>query len=304
MGKPPQMRTHASDTLASIAVRLNSPARLFDLDRYLRRSEREAKTQITKLLPSQSLLLELASSVMLLLTRYVTKGPGNEQRNAFAGIQSRAVNDLLCSRRLLETGFEESARSTTRSYLESIDIALACVVDADFANAYADFEGDQDDLWKNQIGYGRIYKQIEKAMSLANMNEAMIVEKIARRRTQKTSLSRSIHGDFSSAFRSLAPSPLGYPDMISLDPHGVISVNTADHTALLIIETYEYCSVLMRLMLLGTSAEVLNRPKAKRQLRSYSVHFFTFQELVCECEFKSGSEIVAPDYVHASDEGE
>jgi hypothetical protein len=232
---------------------------------------------------------------MLLLTRYVTTGRGNRQRGAYAGLQNRATNDLLCVRRLLEAGFEESAKPTTRSYLESIDLALACLGDATFAAAYAADNVDADAFWREQVGYGRIYKRIRHAMELANIDQASIEEKIDRRRQQKAFLSRSTHVDFSSSFRSWAPSPLGYPGMVSLDPHGVISAHTANHMACVVVETYEYCATVMKIMTSDAASDVLNRPRARKRLALYSAHFFTLQAMLQDHQFEDGLSIVASD---------
>jgi hypothetical protein len=296
------LRTHACSALASVSARLNTRGTLMELDRYLRRTDREARAHVRKLIPQHSLLLELACTMMVLLTRYVIKGPGNRQRGAYAALQNRATNDLLCSRHLLETGFEQSAGATTRSYLETLDLALACIGDAGFAEAYSADDADTDSFWREQVGYGRIYTHVAKAMRLAELDADLVEEKIARRRSQKTVLSRTVHADFGSAFRSWAPPPLGYPGMVSTAPHGVANTNTANHSALLIVETYEYCSTVMKIMTAGAANEVLDRPKGKRQLQKYAMHFFTFQDLLHEWELRDGREILAPDHVTPSEE--
>lgn len=295
-----ELEDHARDVLKSISEEFRARVPLFDLDKYLRAAERKARKQIVELIPSHSVLLRLSCTVMLLLARYIARGKGDMQRGAYAGIQSRATNDLLCIRRLLEGGFEESARPITRCYFESLDLGLACLGDPSFADGYNSDE-DPEAFWRDHIGYGRIYRYLAHTLKLAGIDQESIDEKIERRRRQKTFLSNSVHCDATSSFRSWAPSPLGYPDMVSLALHGVANVHTANHIASVVIETYEYCASVMKLVAADVASGVLNRTGAKRERAAYAVHFFALQELLQNHRFQDGAEVLAPDYAIPSE---
>ena len=71
----------------------------------------------------------------------------------------------------------------------------------------------------------------------------------------KTAPSAAVQVDHAGAFRIWAPPPLAYPDMLPLKPHGVVSVHTANHTAAVIPDTYEYCATVMKLMTTGKAKE-------------------------------------------------
>jgi len=173
---------------------------------------------------------------------------------------------------------------------------LICLADEAFALAYSGENTDYDKFWNSHIAYGKLYPHLRRAMISAGIDEETVSEKIERRRRMKTILSAAVHVDHTGAFRSWAPPALGYPDMVSLEPHGVVSVHTANHAAAVIADTYEYCATVMRLMGTAKAEEVLNRPKARRQLNAYSAHFFALQEMVRDTELVDGDDIVAHDY--------
>lgn len=281
--------------LATSAARLKlSRRRAFDLDAYLRRAENRARRHAATLMPNHVILLHLASTSMLLFAKYVRAPRKNNQRTTFSAIHHRATNHLLCMWGLLLGGFEESVRPITRSYLESLDLALVCLADKALSDAYFGDDADFESFWKTHIAYGRIYPHLEKAYSLAGFDQSTIRQKIAMRKEQKTLLSGAVHGDESGAFRSLVVPPLGYPEMLSLEPHGVISFHTANHVAAVINETYEYCSAVMKIMI--SDPDVLYSPRSKSLRQNFAMHFFAFQEELHARELQDGSEILAPDH--------
>lgn len=269
---------------------------MFNLERYLRRAERSARNHAASLIPEHIILLRLACTVMLLLAKYVSHGQGTLQRGAYLALQYRATNDLLAIRHLLGAGFEETARTVTRSYVDALDLALVCLADKAFALVYSGEDTDYDKFWNSHVAYGKLYPHLRRVMISAGIDEETVNEKIERRRRMKTILSAAVHVGHAGAFRSWGPPALGYPDMVSLEPHGAVSVHTANHAAAVIADTYEYCATVMRLMTMGKTEEVLNRPKARRELTAYSVHFFAFQAMVRDTELVDGDDIVADDY--------
>lgn len=81
-----------------------------------------------------------------------------------AKLQSLAIS----FRELIILGQSDSSRLILRGFIETSDLALVALSDAEFCDKYFP-DGVVDDkydsnFWKNHIGYGKIYKLVEAAM--------------------------------------------------------------------------------------------------------------------------------------------
>src|SRR5699024_10797443 len=103
-------------------------------------------------------------------------------------------------------------------------------------------------------------------------------------------------GDDNGSFRSMTPPPLGYPDMVSLEPHGVLSVHTPNHLVSITNECLFYLSLLTRLSIKGISSGILNRREHQTELNKFLLNYFVFQEAYYEFDLKDGHEIIATDH--------
>lgn len=272
-------------------------ASLFDLDRYLTESFSAANKQAYELIPKHVFLLGQATSCLLLLSRFVGERKMATQCAAFLSQLHRSVNCLIAIRLLLTNGLEETSRSVTRNYLESLDVSLACLVDHEFSELLSgDDHGDFASLWKSSIGYGKIYEYVRTACQLAGLSDEETEEHIRYRKEQKTLLSSSVHSDDSGAFRSMVPPPLGYPGMVSTEPHGVISFHTANHAAAVISETLKYLSLVLKVLLSENAPNGFDLPRDGEHMQTFFAHFFAFQEIYHRHELPDGKEIVAPDF--------
>lgn len=272
-------------------------AALFDLDKYLKESFGAANSQASELIPKHLFLLSLATSCLLVFTRFVGERKVNTRSAAFISQLHRSVNCLIAIRLLLTNGLEETCRPITRNYLESLDISLACLVDHEFAvQLFSDDHVDFDTLWKSSIGYGKVYQYVRTAFHLAGLPNEEAEEHIQYRKAQKTLLSSSVHGDDAGAFRSMAPPPLGYPDMLSTEPHGVVSVHTANHVAAVISETYKHLSLMLKILISENAPAEFDLPREGANMQTFFAHFFSFQEIYYRHELPDGDEIIAPDF--------
>jgi hypothetical protein len=216
---------------------------------------------------------------------------------AFSSQLNRASNCLIAIRVLLTNGFEETCRPITRNYLETLDISLACLVDKEFAiNFWNDGDNESESFWKEKIGYGKIYHYVRKACKLADLLDEEIEAHIEMRKAQKTLLSSSVHSDSNGAFRSMMPPPLGYPDMLSVKPHGVISLHTANHAAAIIHETFKHIVILLNIICANKTLPEFKFPQPEKIFDTFFVQFFAFQEIYHRHELLDSSEIFAFDF--------
>lgn len=296
-----QIQTEFLDIWNSQKARFNE-AKIFELDKYLAESFDTANKQASELIPKHLFFLEQATSCLLLLTRFVGERKMSTQSGAFLSQLHRSVNCLIAIRLLLTNGFEETCRSITRNYFESLDVSLACLVDHEFSALLSGEESvDFESLWKKNIGYGKVYQYIKTACELAGLSEEEIDEHIQFRKEQKTLLSSSVHCDHPGAFRSMAPPPLGYPGMVSTEPHGVISFHTANHAAAIISETIKYLSLVLKILISGNTPNGFDLTRDGEHRDSFLSHFFAFQEIYHRHKLPDGNEIIAPDFSTSDD---
>lgn len=272
-------------------------AKVFELDEYLAEAYGSARKQASDLMPIHLVFLEKAVTCLILLSRFVSETKMSTQSAAYLSQLHRSVNCIIAIRHLLLSGLEETCRSVTRNYFESLDISTACLVDSEFAKSlFGDERADFDILWKEKIGYGKVYKYIMAAFELAGIPQEEAEDHIRIRKAQKSLLSESVHADGSGAFRSMAPPPLGYPDMVSTEPHGVISFHTANHAAEVISETLKYLSLVIKVFISEKLQPTFNLPRDGENMHTLFSHYLAFQEIFYRYDLPDGEKIIAPDY--------
>jgi len=270
---------------------------LFDLNNYLKKSYTKAQNDIYTLIPEHVFLLEQATTLMLLFSNYISHASGNNQKNAFNAQISRTLNSLISARELLLNGFEDTARVISRNFIESLEISLAILIDEDFAN---DFFGDDgiefNILWKNKIGYGKIYKYIKQALKLANISDNDSNNYIQQHKNIKNTLSSSVHADEAGAFFSMLVPILGYPDMYSLTKHGVISYHTPNHINMLIHEIHSFFGIFINCFINNKIKFLNDISKDNPDLKAFFDYAILFQDILTKYDLPDGNDIVAEDY--------
>jgi hypothetical protein len=132
------------------------------------------------------------------------------------------------------------------------------------------------------------------ACQWAGLSEAETEEHIRSRKALKTTLSSSVHGDDSGAFRSMYPPLLGYPGMLSMEPHGVINIHTANHAAVIIGETLKYISLVMKILMSENAPSEFDLHHQGKNAQMFFAHFISFQEVYYQHDLPDGDDIVAP----------
>jgi len=248
-------------------------------------------------MPKHVFLLEQATSLMILCSKFTFHAMGTPQGIAFNAQFSRAVNSLISVRELILNGFEDTAKVISRNFIESLDISLAVIIDKEFAIKFlGDDSIDYDILWKKEIGYGNISKYIKKAFELAELPEKEAMEFIQQRKITKNILSKAVHADEGGAFRSLFVSPLGIPGVYSTKRHGVISYHSANHISFLIYEVHHYIGLLIN-CLIKDKLEFLNQtPKENHKDLQYFIDYaLIFQSILNKYDLPKGETIISKD---------
>lgn len=273
-------------------------ATLFNLDDYLTNAYSDANKQASELIPKHLFILEQATTCMLLFNKYISHGKANNQSNAFRIQMSRATNSLISARELLKNGFEDTAKVITRNYFETLDILFAIIVDKNFADEFfPDNSNGFDDLWKNKIGYGKIYEYTREIYKLAGKTTEDAEEHIKIRREQKNVLSASVHADTAGAFLSHNMPVLGYPDLFAMNSHGVISVHTVNHIKSLINETYKYIGIILKCLFSDKLKHIDCFIQESEIIDPFLVQSLTFQEIFMKYDLEEAENIVAKDYI-------
>ncbi len=273
-------------------------ATLFNLDDYLTKAYSDANKQASNLIPKHLFILEQATTCMLLFNKYISQGIANNQSNAFRIQMFRATNSLISVRELLKNGFEETAKVITRNYLEALDILFAIIVDENFAAEFFPNDSQKfNDLWKNKIGYGKIYEYIRAIYKLAEMPLESAEECIKIRKEQKNILSGSVHADTVGAFLSHTVPVLGYPDLFAMNSHGVISVHTVNHIKLLINETYQYISIILKCLFSNKLKHIDCFIQEHDILDPFLAQSLAFQEILMKHDLEDAEDIIAKDYM-------
>lgn len=296
-----KLTTEFNESLERAAKVWRTKSDVFNLDEYLKNAYSDCDKQVKTFLVPHSFLLEKAATCMVLLARYISFGKGNLHRSAFSAQLHRACNNLLGTRELLLKGMEETARVITRSYLESIDISIAIFIDKEFASRFFEDDADYERLWKSKIGYGKIYQYTKTAFEHAGYSDSEAQRHIEMRKKLKNLLSSSVHCDESGAFRSMAVSPIGFPDLISIEPHGVVSFHTANHMNSLVNETHQFLGIIINCIISDKFLHIHDFREASKEKHSFFLHAMAFQELINKYELKDGASIMAPGHVPEED---
>lgn len=273
-------------------IKVTDEADFFELDEYLSKASTTTKEQAFKIIPKHLVLLEQATTTILLLSKWITVGVGNNQRNALAAQLHCSSNLLISIRALLLSGLEEVARTLSRSYLEALDISVAIFISTDFAEHFFNQDKDTDKLWKNEIGYGKINNYLREAYERLDIPNSEIEDHINKRKAQKKLLSGTVHCDASSALRNWAIQPLGYLDHVSLNPHGILSNHTPNHMVFLINETYEFIGLFLKSLFTGNYNHIHNFQQETIERSTFIRHFFAFQDFLTNNSFDDGYHIV------------
>lgn len=220
-------------------------AERFDLKRYLGEPSLGATSHLEAITPMQSRILDEGITTLILCDKHFSNYERNAQRNAFLAQLSRAIERAICIRSMLRTGYEEAARAVSRSFLDSIDVALACLVDRKFSTEFLSFKRSANNLWKKKIGQEEIDAYLIAACKIAGLDEAEAEDFVKERKNQKTLLSDFIHADSCGTFLSSHTPVLSYSDKFSFERYRAANSHTMGHILLIAGEVQKFLFILI-----------------------------------------------------------
>jgi hypothetical protein len=243
-------------------------------------AEREA-AQESALLQPWLAVAETGIEFLYALFRFaVVTRSGTDYPTTFMYQVGRACSYAVSIRRLAMSGQSDPAYVLLRSLIENLDIALVAMVDDSFARRLDPDDSDpskENDIWKAEIGYGRIRKSAAAIASAAGVDEP---ERDRRREQDIQLFSASTHSSFSSAFRSSAVVSLTSPGAIALNPLGHLSHDAPALLDRVTLEVFEFGFVVIR-NLLGENPPrmfALGQFHSSPFFHSLAASFFVLQE--------------------------
>lgn len=206
------MNVDPEEAFARIVEDAGGHAQRFAIDASLVKIQRRCKRAATQHLGDWIALLDEALQVILqlheMLDQQQMAHPDGHRAAVLMGL-ARAAACLAGIRRLVIDGLEEIARPIGRSYLETLDLTLACMVDEDFARRFIgpDMSYDANEFWKKEIAHGRLAQRLRTKLDSIGVPEDQIDSYLSEQLSIKSELSGSVHSAMRSAFHSaLVPS--------------------------------------------------------------------------------------------------
>ena len=192
-------------------------------------------------------LLDESLRVCIDLQRFLfSKTPIPEHRSALAQLVSRLRSDVLGIREMILLGQEAPAAVLARAMVETIELAMACAIDAKFSAAYSG--EDSSAFWAKEIGYGRIVPRVKAFLLAAGGSQESADDYVLRRRAVKAALSGHVHPAQYSAFRSVAVPSISHPGMFHFGQLGALGIHLPRLSLTTANEVWQFAEALISLL--------------------------------------------------------
>lgn len=256
----------------------------FPLEEEFKRLENECKDDTNNYLGPWVAMLDESLLFLFLLYKYCWNQKNENRVGAptFFMLLARACSHVMAIRKLITGGLEDSARSVSRSFMETIDLLLVSLIDEEFSDLYFSEDIDENLFWKTNVAYGRIYHRIDKVIELAGIDESEREDYILHRKEAKKFLSGSVHSDRTSAFRSMLIPSLKHYGKLSTSVLGHVSTHSPGHLSLIITEVYYFGSIFLKLLIKDKLNKLVKGSIESIECKSFTTSFFVLQELVTE----------------------
>jgi hypothetical protein len=202
-----------------------------DVNLELIRLRTSIRRDASKHLHKWILLIDEGIQFLIHLSRLIgSREPMGAVRFNLWTLISRQKSLAISFRELILLGQSESSRIILRAFIESNDITISAIADADFCSDYApeytesiDVKQADNDYWKDNVAYGKIYPAVRDALRKADFSEKQIERLISWKKFWKTELSGAVHGGATSSFNSCLIPSLAKPEMLVGFSHGHLS---------------------------------------------------------------------------------
>ncbi|PPQ47385.1 hypothetical protein C5G87_18925 [Paenibacillus peoriae] len=230
-------------------------------------------------------MLDESLHFLLLLHRFYWNLRMNSDEDipiTFTMLLAKTCSQVVAIRKLIIAGLEDSARTVSRSFVETVDLMIVSLLDKDFSDQYFAEEVDGNKFWKQNIAYGRIYKRIEKIIETAGIDEEERENFLKHRREIKSILSSAVHSSLSSAFRSMFIPSIRHSGKLSTSILGHVSAHSQSHLSFIIMDIYYFSSIFMHLLISDHLLMVSQNIKNNTDFQSVAASFYILQDLVTE----------------------
>jgi hypothetical protein len=198
---------------------------------------------------------------------------------------ARGAACLIGIRHLLSKGLEDVARPVARSLFETLDLALACLAEREFAEKYLGSEEryDANEFWSAEIGYGKMSKRLRKCLASLEVPNDQIEAYLDEQYTLKQEMSGATHGGMRSGFRSLGVPSLIHEGMYSTEFLGHHSRLTPFLAYWVGDRIHAFCEIIVTLLLTLPRTQTVEFVDADRKVaRPFFAAFFVLQHLLDE----------------------
>lgn len=219
-----------------------------DISAEVVRAERQSKTDVRKHLTLWLAIFDEALQFLLLLNRLTHQCFSESDKKitrSFVMLLARIIALTIAIRRLVTSGLEDAARPVARSFIETMDLALVCLYDDDFARDFSAEGYDSNQFWKSHIGFGKLNFRLRRVLEVAGMDQEGIDNFFRHRAEMKGNLSDSVHSSLASAFRSMMIPSLSKPGRLSTSWLGHISAHSPGLLSLIILEVHQFGAVVV-----------------------------------------------------------
>jgi len=136
----------------------------------------------------------------------------NKQGFTFVALTSKLVTLLIGIRKLLYSGLADCTKTLNRSFIESIDMIFACLINQDLNESYSNMNelyDSNDFYWKN-LAKGKLQKEYVKLFRKIRITEDYIKFIEEKRKEQRAFFSESIHASFKSSIANFVMSTIDF----------------------------------------------------------------------------------------------
>ena len=180
-------------------------------------------SEISEKLKEPLVILDESLRFMFALSEHYASLEPQTHKGTFEIQIAKIRSDIVAIRELLLIGQSSAAYSIFRTFIEDVEVAMAVLVDEEFAEAYGD--PDIVDFWSKYIGYGKIKKYVKEFIIRAGGTEDQVDWQIARSRAFKTYLSSHVHASFGTSLSSAFPEAVDFPGHFNAFPLGAYEKN-------------------------------------------------------------------------------
>ncbi len=257
-----------------------------DTSEEIKKAELKCKSDSRKILKKEIFLLDETINFLycLSLTGHTvmkkTRGK-NSNLSLFLFSTLRCCHQLLAIKKLVSSGFEDSARIISRTLIETLDILIASLIDEQFAKLYAN--EPEEKFWNNNIAYGKIKKFLDEAIDIAKLDEEFRENFYSRRTFLKDLFSSSVHSSLFSMLNSVYTSSIEDNEVLQKACFGVIGKGASELLLAVVDLVYIYNFLMINISLSDDPLVWFNKLKLKKfefYTRSFAGNFFTYQDII------------------------